>query len=318
MEFKVELDGNPSSVQLQFADGEAASLTEQGDGVWKISVPAAQALFGYQPDNVNRNFVGFLDVFSDGTRVLRFNVFVNVSDQNIPHAAIFTTAPTLQTSNHIVNIWKPDLDLDLGPIQTQFITQQFYENFQDDFDFINLVFVLPSFQQNRSHFAVQNIVKGIGLSTFNNAARFGSSGKLQGITLFPIDTFFDLAETGAVHELGHQWINFLTLPILASGSPHWPISSLARGIMGFSIPPSQEGGSFPFNLIPLPNGNYQLQQIQPLREFGDLDLYLMGLLSSAGSRLAYSICKSKPRRPTSQRRYSLRPGSNRYCRRCDF
>jgi hypothetical protein len=131
--------------------------------------------------------------------------------------------------------------------------------------------------QNRSHFAVQNTVTGIGLATFNNATRYGSGANLQGITLFPIDTFFDLAETGAVHELGHQWINFLTLPILASGRPHWPISSLARGLMGFSIPPSGEGGNFPFNLVPLPDGNYQLQQSEPLRAFTDLDLYLMGL-----------------------------------------
>lgn len=290
LDFRVKLGGNPSSVELQFADGEAESLTEQGDGVWKISVSAAQALFGYQPDDVNHNFVGFLDVFSAGTRVLRLNVFINVLDQNIPRATIATTAPMVQMSNHIVNIWKPDLDLDAGPLgEAGFITQQFYEHFHDDFDFINLVFAVPSFQQNRSHFAVQNTVKGIGLSTFNNTARYGSMAKLQGITLFPLNTFFDLAETGAIHELGHQWINFLTLPILASGSPHWPISSLARGIMGFSIPPSQEGGNFPFNLIPLANGNYQLQQTQPLREFGDLDLYLMGLLppEEVGSHIIF-------------------------------
>jgi hypothetical protein len=290
LDFTVKLGGNPSSVELQFADGEAESLTEQGDGVWKISVSAAHALFGYQFDDVNHNFVGFLDVFSAGTRVLRLNVFINVLDQNIPRATIAATAPMVQMSNHIVNIWRPDFDLDAGPLgEAEFITQQFYEHFHDDFDFINLVFVGPSFQQDRSHFAVQNTVKGIGLSTFNNTARYGSMAKLQGITLFPINTFFDLAETGAIHELGHQWINFLTLPILASGSPHWPISSLARGIMGFSIPPSQEGGSFPYNLVPLPNGDYQLQQIQPLREFGDLDLYLMGLLppEEVGSHIIF-------------------------------
>jgi hypothetical protein len=89
--------------------------------------------------------------------------------------------------------------------------------------------------------------------------------------------------------LGHQWINFLTLPILASGSPHWPISSLARGIMGFSIPPTQEGGEFNFNLVPLPNGNFQLQQMAPLREFTDFDLYLMGLLppEAVGSHIVF-------------------------------
>src|SRR5215813_13498073 len=53
-EFTVKLGGTPSSVQLQFANGEMASLTEEGDGVWTIRISAAQALFGYQPDDVNR------------------------------------------------------------------------------------------------------------------------------------------------------------------------------------------------------------------------------------------------------------------------
>ena len=108
--------------------------------------------------------------------------------------------------------------------------------------------------------AVKNEVDGIGLSRSNNTRVYGSNGRLQGINVFPIDTFFDMADTGAVHETGHQWINFLTLPILRSGSPHWPVSSLARGIMGFNIPGSIVGGNFPFNLVPLPNGDYRLEQ----------------------------------------------------------
>ena len=289
VDFKVKIDGGPSSVQLQFANDTITSLTDEGDGRWGITLTAAQALFGYQPDDdANHNFVGFLDVFSDGTRIQRRNVFVNVLDRNIPDSTILTIGPTVQISNHVVNIWKPDLDLEHG-LQTSTITQQFYQNFEDDFDFINLVFTLPSFPQNRGHFAVQNNVEGIGLRLFNNAAVYGSNGRLQGITLFPIDSMFDLAETAAVHELGHQWINFLTLPILASGSPHWPISSLARGIMGFSIPPTQQGGEFSFNLVSLPDGNFQLQQMEPLREFTDLDLYLMGLLPphEVGSHIAF-------------------------------
>jgi hypothetical protein len=291
VDFKVKIDGGPSNVQLELPN-DTISLTDEGDGRWGITLTAAQALFGYQPDDdANHNFVGFLDVFSDGTRIQRRNVFVNVLDKNIPDAPILTIGPTVQISNHVINIWKPNLDLEhvLQTSTTSTITQQFYENFEDDFDFINLVFTLPSFPENRSHFMVQNNVEGIGKGLFNNAAVYGSNGRLQGITLFPIDSFFDLAEIAAVHELGHQWINFLTLPILAPGSPHWPISSLARGVMGFSIPPTQQGGEFAFNLVPLPNGNFQLQQMEPLGEFTDLDLYLMGLLPphEVGSHIVF-------------------------------
>src|SRR5215510_12995155 len=67
----VKIEGNPSSVQLALAAGGTASLTNDGTGVWSAAVPAAQALFGYQPDHVNRNFVGFLDLFDGASRVFR-------------------------------------------------------------------------------------------------------------------------------------------------------------------------------------------------------------------------------------------------------
>jgi hypothetical protein len=37
-----------------------------------------------------------------------------------------------------------------------------------------------------------------------------------------VPSFFDMGETGSIHELGHQWINYLSLPILKQGTPHWP------------------------------------------------------------------------------------------------
>jgi hypothetical protein len=116
-----------------------------------------------QPDDANHNLVGFLDVLSDGTTVRTQNLFINVLDENIPASTILTIGPNVQRSNHVVNIWKPDLDVEHGiqahAAQTLTITQQFYKNFADDFDFINLVFALPSLPQNRSHAPIQNNVK---------------------------------------------------------------------------------------------------------------------------------------------------------------
>jgi hypothetical protein len=59
--------------------------------------------------------------------------------------------------------------------------------------------------------------------------------------------------------------------------------------MGFSIPPTQQGGEFSFNIVPLPDGNFQLQQMEHLGEFTDLDLYLMGLLPphEVGSHIVF-------------------------------
>src|SRR5262249_24606555 len=60
--------------------------------------------------------------------------------------------------------------------------------------------------------------------------------------------------------------------------------------MGFNIPGSSVGGNFPYNLGPLPNGDYRLDHTTPLREVTDLDLYLMGPLpaSQVGPHIAFA------------------------------
>ncbi len=279
--FKALINGNPSSVQFVLAAGGTVPLSNDGGGVWTVTLTAQQVLFGYLPDNANHNFVGFLDIFQGATRVVRTNNFIGVVDENVSDIAdkIRNQGNMLRISPHVVNIWSPNRTPGVpSDAEIRSITHQFYQVFPDQYDFLNLVFALPSSNNNRFHFNVKNEIDGIGLSKFNNTSVYGSNGRLQGINVFPIDTSFDMAATGAVHETGHQWINYLTLPILQSGRPHWPISSLARGIMGFSIPPTGEGGQFPYNLIPLPNGDYRLAQTPALDEFTDLDLYLIGLL----------------------------------------
>jgi hypothetical protein len=128
---------------------------------------------------------------------------------------------------------------------------------------------------------VRNDTLGLGLPVFSSGVRFGSTNQLQGIVHYPNDNFFDLAETGSLHETGHRWINYLTLPSLAQGRPHWPIGDLASGIMGFSNPQNGEGLEFPFTLMPLPTGDFLVQQTGLSREFNDLELYLMGMFSAA-------------------------------------
>ncbi len=276
VELHVKMLGNPSSVQLDLAAGGTVTLTAGLGGAWGASLMPSQLLFGYQPDDVNRNFVGHLRIFQQYTEVLRLNTFINVLDASIPPATVASRGPQIHYSNHVVNIWRPDLPL-LPPDalgfseQVRSVANQFYEAFGDDYDFLNVVYSLPSFPKNRFHFQVKNEVRGIGLPVFTQAAVYGSRGRLQGISVFPIDTMFDMAETSALHELGHQWINYVAAP-----GPHWPLSSLARGIMGWNLPTNAQGLQFPFDLIPL--GDYRLQSAEPLRQFTDLDLYLMGLL----------------------------------------
>jgi hypothetical protein len=102
-------------------------------------------------------------------------------------------------------------------------------------------------------------------------------GKLMGITVFPVTGLFDGAETAYQHEMGHQWINFLSGTLFQSGIPHWPLSDVASGVMGFNIPGSRVGGNFPYKLTP-EGENYRLSFTSFVPSFNDLELYLMGLL----------------------------------------
>jgi hypothetical protein len=111
---------------------------------------------------------------------------------------------------------------------------------------------------------------------FDGSNQYGSAGRLQGITCFPLTTYFDGAETAYNHELGHQWINFLRDTPLKAGVPHWPLSDLASGVMGYSKPGGQ-GLSFPYTLQETVSG-YLVGARPGEPVFNDLELYLMGLL----------------------------------------
>jgi hypothetical protein len=279
--FLAKVTGSPARVALE-RNGIESELRDDGtggdaipaDGIYTLTLQASDVTHNLQPDDVFRPFIGFLNVYQQQTRIFRGNIFAEVITEQLPRGAVENRGADAQNTQYVYNV-----------VDTAFVTGQstdvtrvvrrFYEDFPDDFDFINIVYALSRFQ-NRSHSTVRNDVLGIGQRVFNAASAYGSSGKLQGISAFPISGFFDGAETGYQHELAHQWINFLQVPPLDSGIPHWPISSLASGIMGFSIPPSGEGGDYPCFLVPDPGG-IRLVPRTGVPVFTDLDLYLMGL-----------------------------------------
>jgi hypothetical protein len=157
------------------------------------------------------------------------------------------------------------------------------KHFADAFDFVDIVFD-TAYIANRFHVPVKNAVGGIGslvINTpspfFDNSGQYGSAGRLLGLNVFPSHNFFDGGERGQSHEIGHQWINFLPLPVLAAGNPHWPASTLASGTMGLSIASSNVGGDYNCALTPTPGG-LQAAPVTAPRVFNDLDLYLMGMI----------------------------------------
>ena len=223
---------------------------------------------------MNRVAIGFLDIFDGATRVFRGNLFIDVYTEDIGDYPVVRLAQFVQATSRLVNI--EDAGFFTNRDITR-ITREFYRAFGDDYDFLNLIYSPMRFE-NRTHFQVSNNVRGIGLQQINQAGAYGSSGRLLGISQFPISRFYDGAGTGYVHETGHQWINFLPLTEVTAGRPHWPLSQMASGVMGFSIGGAGgQGGTFNC-VVSEREGQIFVSAHSGGRLFGDLDLYLMGLL----------------------------------------
>jgi hypothetical protein len=269
--------GTVSGMRLDYANGGSLAFSQNSPGHWVASVPAAKVLDGYAADDVNHNFVGFIRLLaSDGSTLASYNSFIQVLDELVPSVPIRTLGGNARATTRILNLFRPGIDAD----HVQAAAQQFYGYFHDDYDFLQVLFVEPSYPSNRYHFAVRNDVDGIGVAKFNAAPSYGSAGRLQGITVYPVDFFFDAGETAFSHELGHQWVLFLKNSALLPG-PHWPPSTMAHGVMGFNIPGSSVGGDFPYDVTAVTATTARLTDAPVTKEFNDFDLYLMGLLPAS-------------------------------------
>ena len=271
-------DPQHAGVDLQMRDDGTGGDRVAGDSVYTVTLQASMITQGLQVNDVFRRFVGFFRVVPVFGNVFEGNVFAEVITDQIPRLAITSLAADAQRTTHVMNLVDSDYATGVNPDVTR-ITKRFYQLAGDDYDFLNIVNGLSRFQ-NRFHFATKNQVLGIGQNVFHSAVEYGSAGNLSGINMFPISSFFDGADSGYQHELGHQWINYLNMQPLAFGLPHWPISSMASGIMGFTFPGVGEGLDYPCLLTPEPGGIRLTPRNGP-PVFTDLDLYLMGMLPAS-------------------------------------
>lgn len=249
-------------------------LENRGNGVYGITLNISALVAGLASDDVKRKFVGYLRLYDNATLVDgQFNIFVDILTQDMPDAIPIVLGNNVQASSHLFNM--------IGTYDTPFdlVTKEFYSYYNDDYDFIAIISDEGRFL-NRDYFSIKNDVQNIGAPIHDNSDYYGSSGRLQGIIRFPIPSFFDLAEPGAVHEIGHRWINFLNITPFNLGIPHWPLSTLAKDIMGFSLA-GGEGGNFNFNVTPYGQNQWQLVPDNNPKVFSDLSLYLMGLIPSS-------------------------------------
>jgi len=274
---RVSLDFNPAGTtltQIELRDDGAEGDRVAGDRTYSVRVPVGPILAARTLDDVNRVFVGFLDIFN-GTARMRFNLFVDVYTSVVGEYPITRLSQFVQATTRLVNIHSPAYFASRNIVN---VVLEFYRSFPDEYDFVNMI-ADPQRFENRYHSVIANDVSGIGQALTNGARSWGSSsGRLLGLSSFPIARLYDGAETGYLHELGHQWINHLRIQPFAVGVPHWPYSTMASGVMGFSIGGTGgQGGNYGCVITEDPRG-YVLTPRVGAPGFNDLDLYLMGLM----------------------------------------
>lgn len=287
--FYIQTDNTITSAYITLTNGSTLSLIASGSGYFHNTLTHAQAVYGYTAADYNHNFVGYLNVFQGATKAAQYNLFINILDSQIPSVVPHIVSVQAQQTPHVVNLYLPGLYP--ATMDDQVVATAFYQDFADNYDFLNIIYT-PQHFANRYHFATRNTVSGIGLGLFDNDALYGvpAAHRLRGISVYPIVSYFDMAERTSLHELGHQWINFLTVPKLQGVTPHWPVSSLAYGMMGWQCCGNPQGLEWPYKLTPLIGGDYQCNYAGSSLTYNNMELYLMGLVpsSEAGSYVVFT------------------------------
>jgi hypothetical protein len=174
------------------------------------------------------------------------------------------------------------------------LVQDIYKKFNDDFDFIFLVYNNALRPTNLTYagqlIGVSNAISGTGAGIYSYAAEYGSKGKLKSLMALTQNT--DMLYGPSLHELIHNWGNFNINTRCfdpfgpGSGSydfmPHWGISGCGGQLGGFdqSTLKTQVGGI----------SNQYSASINGQNSFGQFanggnsvpysnyELYLMGLI----------------------------------------
>ena len=280
--FEAEITGLSGSVSFNYngvdrpmRDDGTGGDRLAGDAVWTCLFTASEVLTRNTANRVHRPVLGTCRFSPTAT----LNVIAEVWSPPIGLVTPTRSGGEFQETDYVINYVATRAQL--TTFNAAFWANRFYQTHGDKYDFLSFVHI-AGVRGNRYHSSVRNSVQGIGTAIFNNSAGFGSAGRLQGISVFPIPSFYDGGGPGFAHETGHQWINFLSGTPLAGGVPHWPKGNVAINVMGFSLP-GGVGGQFPYTFASNGSGGYVVGTGIPanLTTFNPMELYLMGLAAPA-------------------------------------
>ncbi len=273
--FLVVPPANAATVNFVSPTGATVPLQSIGSGVLTFTLEPAEAIAGYVSGTLH-NFIGRLDYRDAGNAQTKLtNVTLNVRDATMPAVTVTSVAGDAQRSPYILNI---RMDSAVINPSAPIVSRALQLLGGDLYDFVAVLANVTTVN-NRGYIGLRDDITGIGAPVPNTSAAWGGTGKLRGAIAFPVDGFFDGAEQGFMHEMGHSWINRATDPLLQP-TPHWPLSTMAYGTMGFNITGSNVGGNFSYTLTSLGNGTVRVNNAPASDIFTPLDLYIMGLIPS--------------------------------------
>ena len=210
-------------------------------------------------------------------------ISIRTASPSAPSSQVVRIDDTMQYASHVVNMVVSDFgdteltsSLDLRPV-----ARRFYEHFDDSYDVLAVVPFESMLEVGLAafHQRVRNEVTGLGLTTFNRAADYGSNGRLAGVELF-IQTAFGSNDVSS-HELGHTWgHNFdwtrITGIARAGHSPtaHGPLITGGESLIGAVLEPTRRP-------VVRDDGEATIERTPAPARQHPLDLYAMGLLDPA-------------------------------------
>ena len=201
------------------------------------------------PAGIYVESVGFLHVQETDGTIDRFLIFPSIGlvQASVPNAPI-VGAPTadVQYTAHLVNVKtttrsSQNFMRSLGG-NISSLTSKVYAALPDAFDF--LVLCSTDKIERTPYNATQNFVAGIHMTTscnftgtawtiFNDAASYGSAGKLQSVNALDAYDRGFLANT-ITHEITHQWASYTDVSLgLSDGTAHYTDSNAASLVGGF-------------------------------------------------------------------------------------
>lgn len=280
--FEATVTESPTSVMFEYNgvdrvmydDGTHGDLVP-ADGTWTTIFQANEILTKLTPSRVYRPFIGYCKPGGGS----RYSIFAEIWTPDIGIVDVRPLSTNAQETDYLVNFKATKSQL--MSFSASYWANQFYSVCEDSFDFIQFVHIAGK-RGNRYHSIVKNSVQGIGLNIYDNSATFGSSGRLKGYTVYPLSNLFDCGVRNFNHEIGHQWINFLSGTPFSSGISHWPKGDVAINIMGFSLQ-GGAGGRYYYTFTPDGQGGFHVGTGNGTNShsFNNMELYLMGLVPAA-------------------------------------